>query len=138
MPVNLSFWYKLIDKTIWGAVFSGIGCLVLLVVNIVFVPKYGYMACAWGGFAGYGVAMLTSYFVGQKYYPLAYPLKEIGMYVVIAVVLTMAMYKVHEDQPIWLSLTVNTLLILIFVAYIIQRDFPLANLPVVGKYFKKK
>ena len=135
---NLSFWYKLIDKTIWGAVFSGIGCLVLLVVNIVFVPRYGYMACAWGGFAGYGVAMLASYFVGQKYYPLAYPLKEIGMYVVIAVVLTMAMYKVHEDQPMWLSLTVNTLLILIFVAYIVQRDFPLSNLPVVGKYFRKK
>ena len=135
---NLSFWYKLIDKTIWGAVFSGIGCLVLLVVNIVFVPRYGYMACAWGGFAGSGVAMLASYFVGQKYYPLAYPLKEIGMYVVIAVVLTMAMYKVHEDQPMWLSLTVNTLLILIFVAYIVQRDFPLSNLPVVGKYFRKK
>lgn len=135
---NLSFWYKVIDKTIWGAVFSGIGCLVLLVVNIVFVPQYGYMACAWGGFAGYGVAMLASYFVGQKYYPLAYPLKEIGMYVVIAVVLTMAMYKVHEDQPMWLSLTVNTLLILIFVAYIVQRDFPLSNLPVVGKYFRKK
>ena len=135
---NLSFCYKLIDKTIWGAVFSGIGCLVLLVVNIVFVPRYGYMACAWGGFAGYGVAMLASYFVGQKYYPLAYPLKEIGMYVVIAVVLTMAMYKVHEDQPMWLSLTVNTLLILIFVAYIVQRDFPLSNLPVVGKYFRKK
>ena len=135
---NLSFWYKLIDKTIWGAVFSGIGCLVLLVVNIVFVPQYGYMACAWGGFAGYGVAMLASYFVGQKYYPLAYPLKEIGMYVVIAVVLTMAMYKVHEDQPMWLSLTVNTLLILIFVAYIVQRDFPLSNFPVVGKYFRKK
>ena len=135
---NLSFWYKLIDKTIWGAVFSGLGCLVLLVVNIVFVPRYGYMACAWGGFAGYGVAMLASYFVGQKYYPLAYPLKEIGMYVVIAVVLTMAMYKVHEDQPMWLSLTVNTLLILIFVAYIVQRDFPLSNLPVVGKYFRKK
>jgi hypothetical protein len=76
--------------------------------------------------------------VGQKYYPLAYPLKEIGMYVVIAVVLTMAMYKVHEDQPMWLSLTVNTLLILIFVAYIVQRDFPLSNLPVVGKYFRKK
>lgn len=135
---NLSFWYKLIDKTIWGAVFSGIGCLVLLVVNIVFVPQYGYMACAWGGFAGYGVAMLASYFVGQKYYPLAYPLKEIGMYVVIAIVLTMAMYKVHEDQPMWLSLTVNTLLILLFVAYIVQRDFPLSNLPVVGKYFRKK
>ena len=135
---NLSFWYKIIDKTIWGAVFSGIGCAVLLIVNFIFVPKYGYMACAWGGFAGYGVAMLTSYFVGQKYYPLAYPLKEIGMYVVIAVVLTMAMYKVHENQPTWLSLTVNTLLVAIFVAYIIERDFPLSKLPVVGKYFCAK
>ncbi len=135
---NLSFWYKLIDKTIWGAVFSGIGCLVLLVVNIIFVPKYGYMACAWGGFAGYGVAMLVSYFVGQKYYPLAYPLKEIGMYALIAVVLTMAMYKVHEEHPMWLSLVVNTLLILIFVAYIVKRDFPLSKLPVVGKFFRKK
>ena len=135
---NLSFWYKIIDKTIWGAVFSGIGCAVLLIVNFIFVPKYGYMACAWGGFAGYGVAMLTSYFVGQKYYPLAYPLKEIGMYVVIAVVLTMAMYKVHENQPTWLSLTVNTLLVAVFVAYIIERDFPLSKLPVVGKYFCAK
>ena len=135
---NLSFWYKIIDKTIWGAVFSGIGCAVLLIVNFIFVPKYGYMACAWGGFAGYGVAMLTSYFVGQKYYPLAYPLKEIGMYVVIAVVLTMAMYKVHENQPTWLSLTVNTLLVAVFVAYIIERDFPLSKLPVVGKYFRAK
>ena len=135
---NLSFWYKIIDKTIWGAVFSGIGCAVLLIVNFIFVPKYGYMACAWGGFAGYGVAMLTSYFVGQKYYPLAYPLKEIGMYVVIAVVLTMAMYKVHENQPTWLSLTVNTLLVAVFVAYIIERDFPLSKLPVVGKYFCTK
>ncbi len=135
---NLSFWYKIIDKTIWGAVFSGIGCAVLLVVNILFVPKYGYMACAWGGFAGYGVAMLTSYFVGQKYYPLKYPLKDVAAYVVMAVVLTMAMYKVHDDQPMWLSLTANTLLILLFVSYILWRDLPPSKLPVVGKYFKKK
>ena len=55
---NLSFWYKIIDKTIWGAVFSGIGCVALLAVNIIFVPTYGYMACAWGGVVGYGVALL--------------------------------------------------------------------------------
>ncbi len=133
---NLSFWYKIIDKTIWGTVFSGIGCIVLIVVNIIFVPKYGYMACAWGGFAGYGVAMLVSYFVGQKYYPLKYPLKDIAVYVVIAVVLTLTMFKVHDDQPMWLSLTVNTLLIALFVAYIVKRDFPLGKLPVIGKYFK--
>ena len=47
---NLSFWYKLIDKTIWGAYFSGIGCAVIIGINVIFVPHYGYMACAWAGF----------------------------------------------------------------------------------------
>ena len=88
---NLSFWYKLIDKTAWGAVFSGIGCAVLIIINVIFVPKYGYMACAWGGFAGYGTAMLLSYFVGQKYYPIRYPLKEMAAYVALAALLFAAM-----------------------------------------------
>ena len=44
---NLSFWYKLTDQTMWGAVFSGIGCTVLILVNVIFVPIYGYMASAW-------------------------------------------------------------------------------------------
>ena len=135
---NLSFWYKVIDKTIWGAVFSGIGCLVLLIVNILFVPKFGYMACAWGGFAGYGVAMLISYFVGQKYYPIKYPLKAIGFYVVLAFVFTFAMSGTRHELTTWMSLGVNTLLILLFVAVIIERDLPLSGLPVIGKYFKKK
>lgn len=81
---NLSFWYKLTDRTIWGAVFSGVGCVVLIVVNILFIPQYSYMACAWAGVAGYGTAMLLSYFVGQKYYPIAYPLKSIAVYVLVA------------------------------------------------------
>ena len=133
---NLSFWYKVIDKTIWGAVFSGIGCAVLLVVNIVFVPKYGYVACAWGGFAGYGVAMLTSYFVGQKYYPINYPLKEISVYLLLAFALFEIMRHL-SNRPVALSLLANTILILIFVAYIVWRDLPLSKLPVIGKYFKK-
>ena len=133
---NLSFWYKIIDKTIWGAIFSGIGCAVLLAVNIIFVPKYGYMACAWGGFAGYGVAMLTSYFVGQKYYPLNYPLKEISFYVVLAFILY-GLMRAASDWPVIASLAFNTLLIVGFTAVIIWRDLPLASLPVVGKYFRK-
>ena len=133
---NLSFWYKVIDKTIWGAIFSGLGCAVLLAVNIIFVPKYGYMACAWGGFAGYGVAMLASYFVGQKYYPLDYPMKDISFYVVLAFILYGFMRAADDWTPI-LSMAFNTLLILVFVGLIIKRDLPLANLPVIGKYFKK-
>ena len=132
---NLSFWYKIIDKTIWGAIFSGIGCAVLLAVNIIFVPKYGFMACAWGGFAGYGVAMLASYFVGQKYYPLKYPIKDIVLYVVLAYVLFRLM-DLSVDWPMMGRLAFNTLLILIFVAVIVKFDLPLGKLPVIGKYFR--
>jgi O-antigen/teichoic acid export membrane protein len=134
---NLSFWYKIIDKTIWGAWFSGLGCIVLLAVNLIFVPKYGYVACAWGGFAGYGVAMVASYFIGQEHYPLNYPLKDIALYVMMAALAFAVMMYLRDSLPLWLSLTANTLLILLFLAVIIKRDLPLSKLPVIGKYFKK-
>ena len=135
---NLSFWYKLIDKTIWGAIFSGIGVAVLLAVNVIFVPKYGYMACAWGGFAGYGTAMVISYVVGQKYYPIDYPLKDILNYVFLAAIITAMMLfgRSHNDST-WVNILINTGWIISFVAFIIKQDLPLSSLPVVGKYFKK-
>ena len=133
---NLSFWYKITDKTIWGAWFSGIGCVVLLAVNYIFVPKYGYMACAWGGVAGYGVAMATSYFVGQKYYPLNYPLKDIALYTILAAIAFTVMTLLHEKLSMWQSIAINTLLILCFIGMIIKRDLPLSKLPIIGKYFK--
>ncbi len=135
---NLSFWYKLIDKTIYGAWFSGAGCLVLVVVNVVFVPRYSYMACAWGGVAGYGTAMLLSYFVGQKKYPIDYPVKEMMVYVALTAVLTAGMTAANRLLPMGASLAVNSLLILVFVAYLVKRDFPLSGLPVIGKYFNKR
>ena len=133
---NLSFWYKLIDKTIWGAWFSGAGCLVLVLVNVIFVPRYGYMACAWAGFAGYGTAMLLSYFVGQRHYPINYPVKDMAVYVVVAVVLCLVMRRANASLPMLGALAVNTVLLLAFAAMIVKRDFPLKNLPVIGKYFK--
>lgn len=134
---NLSFWYKLLDRTIWGAWFSGIGCAVLIVVNIVFVPQFSYMACAWAGFAGYGTAMLLSYFVGQHYYPINYPLKSIGVYVLITVFFFAVMQLNEAYVPhLWLRLLINTGCIVLFVAHTVHYDFPLKNLPIVGKYFK--
>ena len=88
---NLSFWYKLIDKTIYGAWFSLAGCAVLFAVNILFIPRYGYWACAWGGVAGYGTAMVLSYVVGQKKNPIPYPMRSIAMYVLMTVILTTMM-----------------------------------------------
>ncbi len=135
---NLSFWYKLIDKTIWGAWFSGAGCAVLIAVNVIFIPQYGYMACAWAGFAGYGTAMLLSYFVGQKYYPINYPLKSMTVYVAITALFFVVMQVSEQYVPqMWLRLLINTGCIVLFVAHTVHYDFPLANLPVIGKYFRK-
>ena len=134
---NLSFWYKLIDKTIWGAWFSGIGCAVLILVNVIFVPKYGYMACAWGGFAGYGTAMVLSYLVGQKYYPIKYPLRDILLYVAVATVLFAAMMLPVENTI--LALAYRTVLLCLFVGLIYRKEKlgqMLAKLPVVGRFFK--
>ena len=125
---NLSFWYKLIDKTIWGAWFSGAGCLVLVLVNIIFVPRYGYMACAWAGFAGYGTAMLLSYFVGQRHYPINYPVKEMLLYVAAAIVLCALMRHANAALPLWAAVGVNTLLLAVFAAIIIKRDFPIGEI----------
>ena len=128
---NLSFWYKLIDKTIWGAWFSGIGCSVLIAINVIFVPQYGYMACAWAGFAGYATAMTLSYFVGQKYYLIKYDLAGIGKYVVLALI-CFALMKLGRDyiSGLWVVVP-NTLLILLFLAYIVKKDFPLT--PILKK-----
>lgn len=124
---NLSFWYKLIDETKWGAYFSFAGCAVLIAINVFLVPIYGYMACAWAGFAGYGVAMLLSYFVGQKKYPIHYDLKSIGKYVAI----TVALYLISDGLPfnnLYVLLAIRTLLLLVFVAYIIKHDLPLKRI----------
>ncbi|MBR4560577.1 MAG: lipopolysaccharide biosynthesis protein [Bacteroidales bacterium] len=114
---NLSFWYKLTDQTWWGAVFSGIGCAVLLAVNFIFVPKYSYMACAWGGFAGYAVCMVLSYFVGQKKAPIPYNLKSAFVYFAVAMVIFFAQKNIHIESTVW-TLVVNTGLLLMFVAFI--------------------
>ena len=133
---NLSFWYKLIDETKWGGYFSFAGCIVLILINVIFVPLYSYMACAWAGFAGYAVAMLLSYFVGQKKYPIHYDLKAIGNYVALALVLYIVSVYL-PIQNIFLLLGVRTLLLLLFVAYIVKTDFPLQQIPVINRYIKK-
>ena len=127
---NLSFWYKLIDQTWWGAIFSGIGCLVLLAINFIFVPRIGYMACAWGGFAGYGVCMILSYIVGQKKSPTPYDIKSALAYFALAIALV-AIIQVMNDKVIVLENTVadtvaglvfNTLMTIAYLAIVAIKE----------------
>ena len=119
---NLSFWYKLIDKTYYGALFSMAGCIVLLAVNLWGIPRYSYMACAWGGFAGYGTAMLLSYIVGQRLYPIPYPLRSLAGYTAIAGAFYGVMTFVPSEWPMWQYLAISTLLILAFAAIIYCKE----------------
>lgn len=132
---NLSFWYKLTDDTRWGAYFSLIGCAVILVLNVWLVPLYGYVASAWASVAGYGAITLLSYVIGQKKYPVVYPLKDMVVYLILATVLFVLSEIVSVEHVIW-RLLYHTLLICIFVAFIIKRDLPLKSIPLVNRFVK--
>ncbi len=110
---NLSFWYKLSDQTWWGAVMSAIGAAVMIAVNVIFVPRIGYWACAWGGLAGYGTAMLLSWLIGQKKFPVPYDLKKIGLYVVLAAA-CYGLSLLTARLPIVSQLLLNTVILLAY------------------------
>ena len=102
---NLSFWYKLSDRTWWGAVMSGTGALVMIAVNVALVPRMGYVACAWGGFAGYGTAMLMSAVIGHKFYPVPYDVRCIALFTLLAAGIFALLML-----PGWLGMEMNGIL----------------------------
>ena len=118
---NLSFWYKLTDQTKWGAWFSLAGCFVLVLLNLLLIPRYSYMGCAWAGFAGYGTAMLLSYFIGQKKFPIPYDLRAMGGYVLLAALLYL-LSAVVEVEHLVLRLAFRSLLLLLFLGWVIYKE----------------
>lgn len=135
---NLSLWYKLTDQTRWGAYLSLIGLVVTVLGNILFVPEYGYMACAWTAFFANLVMMVVSYFLGQKNYPIQYDLKSAGFYVVIAAFLFAGIMFTHGNiGHAGLRLLVNTVLIGIYLFIVLKKDLPLQQIPIINKYFRK-
>ena len=111
---NLSFWYKLNEETYWGAIFSSIGCALLFAVNIIFVPRYGYIACAWASFTGYFAAMLLSYIIGQKRDATNYDLKCILWYTLLFGVLYGASFMIPDSNTI-VKMLCNTGLLSLFL-----------------------
>jgi len=131
---NLSLWYKLIDKTKFGAVFSLIGLLITLFINILFVPSHGYIASAVASFCCYLVIMLISYFIGQKYYKIDYDLKSIFFYLTITLLLLAVQYF-SPLEGVW-KYVQNVLIIALYVVIVLKRDLPVQSLPVVGRFFR--
>ena len=91
----------------------------------------------WSGPCGYGMSMLLSYVVGQKKYPIAYPMKDIALYVLLAALLYGCSFLTSR-LPVALQLVAGTLLLLLFVTYIVRRDLPLSSIPIVNRLVRKK
>ncbi|MBB5396394.1 lipopolysaccharide biosynthesis protein [Mucilaginibacter sp. AK015] len=94
--MNLSVWYKLTDQTKYGLYISGIGAMVTIVLNVIFIPSYGYIASAWISLAAYASMMVMSYLWGQKHYPIPYHLKKNLGYIIISIVLVYISFSVFK------------------------------------------
>ncbi|MDR2763846.1 MAG: oligosaccharide flippase family protein [Tannerella sp.] len=133
---NLSVWYKLTDRTVWGARFSAIGCLVTVAIIIFFVPRYGFMACAWASFVSNLLMMALSYFTGQKKYPIAYDLRSAGLYGVLAAGLYVA-GMCPSIGNLCLRLSYRTVLWLLLAGFIVKKDLPLQEIPCLGSGLRR-
>lgn len=114
---NLSFWYKLTDKTQYGAYFSLIGVVITFVLQVIFVPRVGYMASAASSAVCYFVIMWLSYLVGRKYLTIPYDFKKIGTYTLITLLLLGLFALVAHFLPTcpWAKMGAGTILLLIYV-----------------------
>jgi len=111
---NLSVWYKLTNKTLYGAAIAVFGAGLTIALNIIFIPKYGYIASAWANFACYFSMMLISWIWGSRIYKVKYNLPKILSYTLLAAILYFISiyFSGHEK---YLQLLINTVLITVFI-----------------------
>lgn len=120
---NLSIWYKLTDRTRFGMYISLIGAAITIGFNIIFIPKIGFMACAYATLIAYSLMMLISYVLGRKYYPVPYDLSRIAIYLIVSTSLSFITYY-HLDRNILLG-TVFLLLFVVIVAFLERKELKL-------------
>ena len=112
---NLSIWYKLSGQTKYGAYISISGAVITILINVIFVPKYSYLACAWATLAAYGGMMILSYLLGQKHFPIKYNVRAMMVYSAITIGLYLLSLTYSSMENFVLKIILNNLLIGIFV-----------------------
>ena len=125
---NLSLWYKLTDRTVWGMWLSLGGLAVTVVLNVLLVPRMGYMGCAWAAFGCYGSMMIASYIAGRVNYPIGYNVPRLAFYFFLALALygiSILITTGHE----WLDMGVRTLLLAVYLLVVIRRE----QIPLPGR-----
>ena len=136
---NLSVWYKLTNKNWYGAAITLGGAAITVVLNIWWIPLFGYTGSAWATFTCYACMMVSSYFLGQKFYSIPYPVKKLLAYLV----LTTLLFFIHKGLLLiwdnyWFSTVTATFLLSGFIVFITKTErHELIQLPVAGKFFAK-
>jgi len=121
---NLSVWYRLIDKTMYGAWIAMAGALTTILLNLWWLPLIGYWGAALATLVCYSLMLTLCYYTGQKYYPVKYDLKSFFQYLVMA----SALYAVTMVFPLlmeltyWWGLFFNTVILMVFIAYIYKKE----------------
>ncbi|GAA4941617.1 polysaccharide biosynthesis C-terminal domain-containing protein [Algibacter agarivorans] len=110
---NLAIWYKLTDKTRYGMYLSLLGATITIVFNVVMIEKIGFIAAAWATLLAYGIMMIVSYVLGQKFYPVPYSLKSILGYLLFAIMLSIIALNTNANYYI------NTMLVLVFLGLVV-------------------
>lgn len=109
--MNLSIWYKLSDQTRYGLYISGIGALLTIILNILFIPRYSYMASAWVSLIAYFTMMVLSYILGQKNYPIPYNLKKALLYLILSIIMVVLSFSVFNH-----NLIAGNIMLILFAA----------------------
>ena len=115
--INLSIWYKLSDQTRYGLYISGIGAILTIILNLIFIPKFGYIASAWISLTAYTLMMILSYLWGQRNYPIPYNLKKNIGYLLSSICIVFVAFVVFER-----NLLIGNALFLIFTIAILFRE----------------
>ena len=114
---NLSVWYKVTDRTHFGAYISTIGAILTIIINIAFIPKYGYMASAVATLVAYGTMMLLSLFFGRAYYPVPYNFRKISFYLSISILFSALSFYVLDR-----NIYIGTVFLFLFLGLLYKME----------------
>ncbi|MDE6267489.1 MAG: oligosaccharide flippase family protein [Muribaculaceae bacterium] len=119
---NLSVWYKISDRTIWGTRFSLLGLAVTVILNVLLVPRFGFMGCAWAAFSCYAVMTLASWAVGRRVHPIDYDIRSLFVYFFAGIVLWVA--GTFASSTPWepLNWAIRTLFLALYLLFVIRRE----------------
>ena len=134
---NLTVWYKLTNKTIYGAYITLGGAVITIVFNYITIPYLGYWGSAWTTLLCYGFMMFVSYKQGQKHYFIPYAWKKLTAYVLISIAIYFVYYAIgFFTESTWVHFIAGLLLLLIFILFIgkVERK-EFSKLPLISKLY---